>query len=85
MGEFVDGLKFSGGSHSLMPKSFIKKVIDMAHQHDVYVSTGDWAEHILRKGPSAFKQYVEVILMLVAIIGCSCFLLARNVVIFNIV
>ncbi|EXB31410.1 Phosphosulfolactate synthase [Morus notabilis] len=59
MGEFVDGLKFSGGSHSLMPKSFIKKVIDIAHQHDVYVSTGDWAEHILRQGPSAFKQYVE--------------------------
>ncbi|XP_050212847.1 protein HEAT-STRESS-ASSOCIATED 32 [Mercurialis annua] len=59
MGQFVDGLKFSGGSHSLMPKSFVKEVIDMAHQHDVYVSTGDWAEHLLRKGPSAFKEYVE--------------------------
>uniref|UniRef100_A0A2P2KZM0 Uncharacterized protein LOC105107356 n=2 Tax=Rhizophora mucronata TaxID=61149 RepID=A0A2P2KZM0_RHIMU len=59
MGPFVDGLKFSGGSHSLMPKSFIKDVIDMAHQHDVYVSTGDWAEHLLHKGPSAFKEYVE--------------------------
>lgn len=60
MGQFVDGLKFSGGSHSLMPKSFIKEVIDMAHQHDVYVSTGDWAEHLHRKGPSAFKEYIEV-------------------------
>ncbi|XP_012091431.1 protein HEAT-STRESS-ASSOCIATED 32 isoform X2 [Jatropha curcas] len=59
MGQFVDGLKFSEGSHSLMPKSFIKEVIDVAHQHDVYVSTGDWAEHLLRKGPSAFKEYVE--------------------------
>ncbi|CAN0852526.1 Protein HEAT-STRESS-ASSOCIATED 32, partial [Linum grandiflorum] len=59
MGQFVDGLKFSGGSHSLMPKSFLKEVIDMAHRHDVYVSTGDWAEHLLRKGPSAFKDYVE--------------------------
>ncbi|OMO76689.1 (2R)-phospho-3-sulfolactate synthase, ComA [Corchorus capsularis] len=59
MGQFVDGLKFSGGSHSLMPKSFLKQVIDMAHQHNVYVSTGDWAEHVLRKGPSAFKDYVE--------------------------
>uniref|UniRef100_A0A803NYY6 Protein HEAT-STRESS-ASSOCIATED 32 n=2 Tax=Cannabis sativa TaxID=3483 RepID=A0A803NYY6_CANSA len=59
MGQFVDGLKFSGGSHSLMPKSFVKEVIDMAHQHDIYVSTGDWAEHLLRKGPSAFSQYLE--------------------------
>ena len=60
VGQFVDGLKFSGGSHSLMPKSFIKEVIDMAHRHDVYVSTGDWAEHLLHKGPTAFKEYVEV-------------------------
>lgn len=60
MGEYVDGLKFSGGSHSLMPKAFIKEVIDTAHQHDVYVSTGDWAEHMIRKGPSGFKDYVEV-------------------------
>ncbi|XP_062087446.1 protein HEAT-STRESS-ASSOCIATED 32 [Humulus lupulus] len=59
MGQFVDGLKFTGGSHSLMPKSFVKEVIDMAHQHDIYVSTGDWAEHLLRKGPSAFNIYLE--------------------------
>lgn len=59
MGPFVDGLKFYGGSHSLMPKEFIKEITDLAHKHDVYVSTGDWAEHLLRKGPSAFKQYVE--------------------------
>jgi hypothetical protein len=26
----------------------------------MYVSTGDWAEHLLRQGPSSFKQYVEV-------------------------
>ncbi|KAH9796578.1 protein HEAT-STRESS-ASSOCIATED 32 [Citrus sinensis] len=60
MGQFVDGLKFSGGSHSLMPKPFIEEVVKRAHQHDVYVSTGDWAEHLIRNGPSAFKEYVEV-------------------------
>lgn len=59
MGQFVDGLKFSGGSHSLMPKAFIKEITELAHRHDVYVSTGDWAEHLLREGPSSFKQYVE--------------------------
>ncbi|KAF8414064.1 hypothetical protein HHK36_002063 [Tetracentron sinense] len=59
MGQFVDGLKFSGGSHSLMPKTFIKEVTEMAHRHDVYVSTGDWAEHLIHRGPSSFKEYVE--------------------------
>lgn len=59
MGQFVDGLKFTGGSNSLMPKCFIKDVTDMAHKHNVYVSTGDWAEHLLRKGPSGFKEYIE--------------------------
>ncbi|XP_021894598.1 protein HEAT-STRESS-ASSOCIATED 32 isoform X3 [Carica papaya] len=59
MGQFVDGLKFSGGSHSLMPRDIIKEVINMAHKHDMYVSTGDWAEHLLRRGPSVFKEYVE--------------------------
>ncbi|KAK7400438.1 hypothetical protein VNO78_11646 [Psophocarpus tetragonolobus] len=58
-GEFVDGLKFCGGSQSLMPKDTIKQVIELAHQHHVYVSTGDWAEHLIPKAPSAFKQYVE--------------------------
>lgn len=60
MGQFVDGLKFAGGSHSLMPKDFIKEVTDIAHKYDVYVSTGDWAEHLRGKGPSAFKEYIEV-------------------------
>lgn len=60
-GQFVDGLKFSGGSHSLFPRDFIKQLTHLAHQHQVYVSTGDWAEHFLRQcqGPSSFKQYVE--------------------------
>ncbi|KAK1281062.1 hypothetical protein QJS04_geneDACA019812 [Acorus gramineus] len=59
MGQFVDGLKFAGGSHSLMAEDFIKEITNLAHEHDVYVSTGDWAEHLLRKGPTAFKQYIE--------------------------
>ncbi|KAG4401016.1 hypothetical protein GLYMA_07G186901v4 [Glycine max] len=43
----------------MMPKATIKQAIDMAHQHDVYVSTGDWAEHMVSKSPSSFKEYVE--------------------------
>lgn len=58
-GHFIDGLKFKGGSTSLMPRGFLKEIIGIAHQHAVYVSTGGWAEHVLAKGPSVFKQYVQ--------------------------
>lgn len=61
MGQFVDGLKFSGGSDSLTPESYIKRMTDMARRHDVYISTGNWGEHFLRKGPSALNHYIEVI------------------------
>ena len=60
MGQFVDGLKFAGGTCTLMQKTFIKEITEMAHRHNVNVGTGDWAELLLQKGPSAFKQYVQV-------------------------
>ncbi|MCO5574094.1 hypothetical protein L7F22_027871 [Adiantum nelumboides] len=41
-GHFIDGLKFKGGSASLMPKYCLKEIADMVH----------WAEHLLMKGPS---------------------------------
>lgn len=70
IGPFVDGLKFSGGSHSLMGKELIREITDLAHKHDMYVSTGDWAEHLLRQGPSSFKQYVEVCRYLTVLVVC---------------
>lgn len=30
-----------------MPESAVRELIDTAHSHDVYVSTGGWMEHIL--------------------------------------
>ena len=39
MAHHVDGLKFAGGSFSLMPEKSVTELIDIAHQHDVYVST----------------------------------------------
>ncbi|KAL1839632.1 hypothetical protein VTJ49DRAFT_1293 [Mycothermus thermophilus] len=47
MGHHVDGLKFAGGSFSLFPEDKLRELIDLAHEHGVYVSTGGWAEHIL--------------------------------------
>lgn len=39
MGHHVDGLKFAGGSFSLMPEKSLTELIEIAHQNDVYVST----------------------------------------------
>jgi len=53
MGYHIDGLKFAGGSFSLMPEERVRELIDLAHEHQVYVSTGGWAEHILTQPDSS--------------------------------
>ncbi|KAJ6540710.1 hypothetical protein B0H19DRAFT_1213013 [Mycena capillaripes] len=47
MGHHVDGLKFAGGSFSLFPEPALRQLLDLAHAHGVYVSTGGWIEHVL--------------------------------------
>jgi phosphosulfolactate synthase (CoM biosynthesis protein A) len=47
MGYHVDGLKFAGGSFTLFPEKELRELIDLAHSHDVYVSTGGFMEHLL--------------------------------------
>ncbi|KAH7426517.1 hypothetical protein KP509_10G004400 [Ceratopteris richardii] len=42
-----------------MPKSILREIADVVHQHGAYMSTGGWAEHLLAKGPSSFKHYVD--------------------------
>jgi phosphosulfolactate synthase (CoM biosynthesis protein A) len=59
VGEYVDGLKFAGGSFALMPRDEIKKMIDLAHKYNVYVSTGGWIEHVLTRGPEAVDKYMK--------------------------
>ncbi|OAL65928.1 sulfonate biosynthesis enzyme [Trichophyton rubrum] len=39
MGDYVDGLKFSGGSFSLFHEAKLKELIDIAHENGAYVST----------------------------------------------
>jgi phosphosulfolactate synthase (CoM biosynthesis protein A) len=60
MGQFMDGLRFSGGSFSLLPHDIVRQLTRLAHNHDVYVSSGGWADHVLAQGPSVFRQYVQV-------------------------
>ncbi|KAL3465353.1 hypothetical protein BJX64DRAFT_297411 [Aspergillus heterothallicus] len=61
MGTHIDGLKFAGGSFSLFPEKPLKELIDLAHQHDVYVSTGGWAEHLLTHPDpnTVFDKYLQ--------------------------
>jgi phosphosulfolactate synthase (CoM biosynthesis protein A) len=59
MGEYVDGLKFAGGSFALMPRHRLKAIVDLAHAHGVYVSTGGWVEHVLTRGTEAVDRYFK--------------------------
>jgi phosphosulfolactate synthase (CoM biosynthesis protein A) len=59
MGWYTDILKFAGGSFTLMPRTALKRIIDIAHDHDVMVSTGGFIEFVLTQGPDAVDRYVD--------------------------
>lgn len=60
MGHHIDGLKFAGGSFSLFPEVKLRELINVAHEHGVYVSTGGWMEHVLTQGgDNAVDKYLE--------------------------
>lgn len=40
MGAHIDSLEFAGSSFSLFPEPALCELIDLAHAHGVYVSTG---------------------------------------------
>ncbi len=59
MGEYVDSLKFAGGSFSLMPRAVLIEFLKRCHDHDVLVSTGGFLEYVLTKGPDSVGKYIE--------------------------
>lgn len=59
MGEYMDSLKFAGGSFTLMPEESLRGIIDTAHEHDVMVSTGGFMEYVLTQGREAVEKYIE--------------------------
>lgn len=59
MGNYVDSLKFAGGSFTLMPRKAVKELIDLCHDNDVMVSTGGFIEHVLTQGPEQVDQYIK--------------------------
>ncbi len=56
-GHYIDGYKFSGGSFRLLEKDRLQKIIDLCHDHDVYVSTGGAVEAIVGQGEEAVTDY----------------------------
>ncbi len=59
MGNYVDVLKFAGGSFSLMPRKAVKELLELCHQHEVLVSTGGFIEHVLTQGAEAVDYYIR--------------------------
>jgi phosphosulfolactate synthase (CoM biosynthesis protein A) len=59
MGNYVDSLKFAGGSFTLMPERAIREIVDLCHKHDVLVSTGGFIERVLVQGDEVVRQYVQ--------------------------
>jgi len=58
-GEYVDGFKFAGGSMRLLDRDKTRKMIQLCHDHDVYVSTGGFVERVIVQGPDAVDKYLE--------------------------
>jgi len=59
MGSYVDSLKFAGGSFTLMPRKIVKELIEIAHRHDVMISTGGFIEYVLTQGSDAVEKYLQ--------------------------
>jgi phosphosulfolactate synthase (CoM biosynthesis protein A) len=59
MGEHVDALKFAGGSFTLMPERALTEILEVAHEHNVLVSTGGFIEHVLSLGAEATDRYID--------------------------
>jgi len=58
MGQYVDSVKYAGGSFTLMPRRAVRALNDLAHRYDVLVSTGGFIEYVLTQGPEAVDRYI---------------------------
>lgn len=58
-GNYVDSIKFAGGSFTFMNPEKIRAINELAHQYGVQVSTGGFMEYVLTKGREAVRQYIR--------------------------
>src|SRR5256885_15907247 len=50
VGEYVDSLKFAGGSFSLMPETAVRNIVELCHHQNVLVSTGGFLPDVVGQG-----------------------------------
>ena len=58
-GQWVDGIKWAGGSFALMPTEVVRKFSEITHANDAYVSSGGWIETVLGYGDEAVDHYLQ--------------------------
>lgn len=58
MGNYIDSIKFAGGSFTLMPPAEVRAINDLAHKYGVMVSTGGFIEYVLTQGTEDVKKYI---------------------------
>ena len=59
MGDYIDSLKFAGGSFVLMPREVLIEIVALAHRYHVQVSTGGFIERVLAQGKEAVTAYIR--------------------------
>ena len=59
MGEYVDTLKYAGGSFTLMPREAVRALNELCHEHEVEVSTGGFLEYVLAQRGEYVARYLE--------------------------
>jgi phosphosulfolactate synthase (CoM biosynthesis protein A) len=59
MGDYVDTLKYAGGSFAVMPREVVRSLNRLCHEHEVEVSTGGFLEHVLTQRGDAVERYLE--------------------------
>ncbi len=58
-GAYVDSYKFAGGTFILLPTDRLRRTIQLAHEHDVLVSTGGFLEYVLTQGKGEVDRYID--------------------------
>ncbi len=59
MGDYIDTLKYAGGSFALMPRATVQALNEICHEHEVAVSTGGFLEYVLAQRGDAVARYLE--------------------------
>jgi phosphosulfolactate synthase (CoM biosynthesis protein A) len=58
-GQWIDGVKWAGGSFALLRRELVRMFCDLAHVHIAYISSGGWLETVQRYGTVAIDHYLK--------------------------